>query len=127
MSTRGNLYHVSNHIPTGGQRKLQKRPPARNFKRNDTGARKSRVYDKIKQWVLMRCAGISFPQSTENIPALPITPTGLKSPHVRSESLRIKREKLKEEIRVAENRLLDGLDLDPDVREYGRVSLNCEP
>jgi len=110
--------------------KLQKRPSGRNLKRNDTDARKSRVDDKIKRRMSMRYADISVPQPTENIPALPTIPAGFRPTHVRSESqgsLRIKREKQKEEIKVAENKLLDKQDFDPDVCEYGYVSLNCGP
>lgn len=110
--------------------KLQKRPSARNIKRNDTDARKSRVDDKIKRRMSMRYADISVPQPTENVPALPTIPAGFRPTHARSESqgsLQIKREKQKEEAKVAENKLLDKQEFDPDVCEYGSVSFNYEP
>jgi hypothetical protein len=40
--------------------------------------------------------------------------------------MRIKREKQKEDARVAENKLLDKQDFDPDVCECGRTSLSYE-
>ena len=68
----------------------------------------------------MRYADISVPQPTENVPALPSFPAGFRPTHARSESqgsLGIKREKQKEDARVAENKLLDKQDFDPDVCE----------
>jgi hypothetical protein len=69
----------------------------------------------------MRYADISVPQPTENVPALPSIPAGFRATHTRSESqgsLRIKKEKQQEDTRVAENKLLDGQDFDPDACEY---------
>ena len=69
----------------------------------------------------MRYADISVPQPTENVPALPSIPVGFKPTHSHSESqgsLRIKREKQQEDARVAENKLLDQQEFDPDVCEY---------
>jgi len=109
--------------------KLQKQPSARNVKRSNTDARKSRVDDKIKRRMSTRYADISVPQPTENVPALPSVPVGLRPAHARPESqgnLRIKREKQKEDARVAENKLLDKQDFDPDVCEYGCTSLSDE-
>jgi len=100
--------------------KLQKQLSSRNVKRSNTDARKSRVDDKIKRRMSTRYADISVPQPTENIPALPSIPAGFRPTHARSESqgsLRIKREKQKEDARVAENKLLDKQDFDPDVCE----------
>ena len=100
--------------------KLQKQPSPRTPKRKNTDARKSRVDDKIKRRMSMRYADISVPQPTENVPALPSVPAGFKPSHSRSESqgsLRIKREKQQEDARVAENKLLDKQDFDPDVCE----------
>jgi len=77
----------------------------------------------------MRYADISVPQPTENIPALPTIPAGFRPTHGRSESqgsLKIKREKQKEDARVAENRLLDKQDFNPDACEYGRTSPTYE-
>lgn len=102
--------------------KLQKQPSTRNIKRKNTDVRKSRVDDKIKRRMSMRYADISVPQPTENIPVLPSIPAGFKSTHSRSDSqgsLRIKREKQQEDARVAENKLLDKQDFDPDVCECG--------
>lgn len=68
----------------------------------------------------MRYADISVPQPTENIPALPSIPAGFKPTHSRSEShgsLKIKREKQQEDARIAENKLLDKQEFDPDVCE----------
>ena len=68
----------------------------------------------------MRYADISVPQPTENIPALPSIPAGLKPTHARTESqgsMRIKREKQKEDARAAENKLLDKQEFDPDACE----------
>ncbi|KAF9653216.1 hypothetical protein BDM02DRAFT_3087985 [Thelephora ganbajun] len=109
--------------------KLQKQPSTRNAKRNNTDARKSRVDDKIKRRMSMRYADISVPQPTENIPALPSIPAGFKPTHMRSESqgsLRIKREKQKEDARVAENKLLDKQDFDPDVYIKLKLSNSTE-
>ena len=69
----------------------------------------------------MRYADISVPQPTENVPALPSIPAGFKPVHSRSESqgsLLIKREKQQQDARVAENKLLDKQEFDPDVCEY---------
>ena len=69
----------------------------------------------------MRYADISVPQPTENIPALPSIPAGVKRVHSRSESQgswKIKREKQQEDARIAENKLLDKQEFDPDVCEY---------
>jgi len=109
--------------------KLQKQSSSRNVRRGNTDARKSRVDDKIKRRMSTRYADISVPQPTENVPALPSVPAGLRSTHERSESqgsLRIKREKQKEDARTAENKLLDKQDFDPDVCEYGCTSLSDE-
>ena len=109
--------------------KLQKQSSPRNVKRTDTDARKSRVDDKIKRRMSMRYADISVPQPTENIPALPSIPAGFRPTHTRSESqgsMRIKRERQKEDARVAENKLLDKQDFDPDICEYGRAFLSHE-
>ena len=102
--------------------KLQKQPSARGVKRNNTDARKSRVDDKIKRRMSMRYADISVPQPTENVPALPSVPAGLRPTHGRTDSqgsMRIRREKQKEDARVAENKLLDKQDFDPDICEHG--------
>ena len=101
--------------------KLQKQPSTRNLKRKNTDVRKSRVDDKIKRRMSMRYADISVPQPTENVPALPSIPAGFKPTHSQSESQgssRIKREKHQEDARVAENKLLDKQEFDPDVCEY---------
>jgi exocyst complex component 8 len=100
--------------------KLQKQPSTRNIKRKNTDARKSRVDDKIKRRMSMRYADISVPQPTENVPALPSIPAGFKPVHSRSDSqasLKITREKQQEDARVAENKLLDKQEFDPDVCE----------
>ena len=112
---------------TGPKPKLQKQPTTRSVKRSGTDARKSRVDDKIKRRMSMRYAEISVPQPTENVPALPSIPAGFKSSHARAESqgsIRIKREKQKEDARAAENKLLDKQDFDPDVCTCG-WSLVC--
>lgn len=109
--------------------KLQKQLSTRNIKRKNADARKSRVDDKIKRRMSMRYADISVPQPTENIPALPSIPAGFKPGHSRSESqgsLRIQREKQQEDIRAAENKLLDKQDFDPDLCEYECTSPNNE-
>ena len=101
--------------------KLLKQPTTRSVKRTNVDTRKSRVDDKIKRRMSMRYADISIPQPTENIPALPGIRPGFRPTHARTESegsLRIKREKQKEEARAAEHRLLDKQDFDPDVCEY---------
>ena len=107
--------------------KLLKQAPTRTLTRNETDAPKSRVDDKIKRRMSMRHADISVPQPTENVPVLPGIPPGFRPTHGRMESegsMRIKREKQKEDARVAENRLLDKQDFDPDVCEYGCTSLS---
>ena len=109
--------------------KLQKQLSARNLKRNNTDARKSRVDDKIKRRMSMRYADISVPQPTENVPALPSIPAGFKPTHARTESqgsMRIKREKQKEDARAAENKLLDKQEFDPDACEYQHTSPGYE-
>jgi len=107
--------------------KLRKEPSTRNGQRNEKDARKSRVDDKIKRRMSMRYADISVPQPTENVPALPNIPAGFRPTHAQTESegsIRIKREKQKEDARTAENRLLDKQDFDPDVCECGCTSLS---
>ncbi|KAF9792511.1 hypothetical protein BJ322DRAFT_1116121 [Thelephora terrestris] len=109
--------------------KLQKQPSTRNIKRKDTDARKSRVDDKIKRRMSMRYADISVPQPTENIPALPSIPAGFKPTHSHTESQgssRIKREKQQEDARVAENKLLDRQEFDPDVYIKLKLSSSTE-
>jgi len=111
--------------PTGT--KLLKQPSARNVNRNEKDAPKSRVDTKIKRRMSMRYAEISVPQPTENVPLLPSIPAGFRPTHGRTESegsMSIKREKQKEDARVAENRLLDKQDFDPDVCEHGSASLS---
>jgi len=77
----------------------------------------------------MRYADISVPLPTENIPALPGVRAGFRPTHARTESdgsVRIKREKQREDARAAENKLLDKQDFDPDVCECRCTSLSYE-
>ena len=107
--------------------KLLKQPSTRNVHRDAKDARKSRVDDKIKRRMSTRYADISVPQPTENVPALPSVPAGFRPSHAQMESegsIRIKREKQKEDARAAENRLLDKQDFEPDSCKCGCTSLS---
>lgn len=98
--------------------KLAKKPTE---KQRDV--RKSRVDDKIKKRMSMRYADISAPTPTDNVPAVPALPIGVRPHHMHSGSrgsIEMVRERQKEDAAVAENRLLDKQDFDPDACEWHR-------
>ena len=81
--------------------------------------RKSRIDDKIKRRMSTRYATISAPTPTDaTTPSVPTIPLGLRGPSldaVRETDEAVRRQSLsREDIRVAENRLLDVDDFDPD-------------
>jgi hypothetical protein len=74
----------------------------------------------------MRYATISGPTPTENIPAVPVVPATLRAGHKESEnrgSVALDKEKQREEAKIAENKLLDKQDFDPDACEL--IPLKC--
>lgn len=72
-----------------------------------------------------RYADISSPTPTDNVPAVPALPIGVRPQHMHSDSrgsIEMVREKQKDDARVAENKLLDKEDFDPDLCKCGGCS-----
>jgi exocyst complex component 8 len=106
--------------------KIQRSPSKLSKQPRNRDARQSRVDDKIKKRLSMRYADISAPQLTENIPAVPALPIGIRPQHAHSASqgsMDLAKEKQKEDARVAENKLLDEKDFDPDACEFVLFSI----
>jgi hypothetical protein len=98
--------------------------PAAKLNKPDKNVRKSRVDDKIKRRMSTRYATISGPTPAGTTPpSVPTIPLGLRGPGL--DSIREKDEALqqqppsREDIRAAENRLLDVEEFDPDACARG--------
>ncbi|KZT22685.1 hypothetical protein NEOLEDRAFT_638705 [Neolentinus lepideus HHB14362 ss-1] len=106
--------------PSSG-RQAKRQPTTRLAKSSAPArdARKSRVDDKIKKRMSTRYADISGPTGVTNIPAVPALPIGTR-PLV-EEPEEMGREVLREDPKVAEMKLLDKDDFDPDA--YLKVKL----
>ncbi len=95
------------------------RPAAAKLNKPSKNARKSRVDDKIKRRMSARYATISAPTPTDtSTPSVPTIPldlrvTGLVSVREQDEISQVQTP-TKEDLRVAENKLLDVEDFDPD-------------
>ncbi|KAI9510787.1 hypothetical protein F5148DRAFT_509929 [Russula earlei] len=99
--------------------------PVARLTKPDKNARKSRVDDKIKRRMSTRYATISAPTPTNATPPVPTIPLGRRG--VGLDIVREKDEVLqqqppsREDLRAAENKLLDVEDFDPDA--YLRLKL----
>lgn len=92
--------------------------PAAKLNKPNKNARKSKVDDKIKRRMSARYASISSPTPTDTTPSVPTIPLDLRSAGLatlreKDESSQIETP-TKEDLRAAENRLLDVEDFDPD-------------
>ncbi|KAI0294697.1 Cullin repeat-like-containing domain protein [Multifurca ochricompacta] len=84
--------------------------PAGKLNKPNKSVRKSRIDDKIKRRMSTRYATISAPTPTDpSFPSIPTIPLG-----IRRDGLEVVKAPSKEDIRDAENRLLDVDDFDPD-------------
>ena len=98
--------------------------PAAKLNKTSKSVRKSRVDDKIKRRMSTRYATISAPTPTDATPpSVPTIPFGLRSPgldNIRENEEVVQQQPLsREEIRNAENKLLDAEDFDPDACACG--------
>jgi hypothetical protein len=81
-------------------------------------ARKSTVDDKMKKRMSLRYAEISAPTEA-SVPAVPTIPLGLRPGLARDpDEIVLDSTQVKEDPRVADQRLLDKEDFDPDACEY---------
>jgi len=93
--------------------------PVARLNKPDKNARKSRVDDRIKRRMSTRYATISAPTPTDatppSVPTIPLGTrgTGLDTVRERDEVLQ-QQPPSREDLRAAENRLLDVEDFDPD-------------
>jgi len=93
--------------------RLTKQPTAKRV------ARKSRVDDKIKKRMSMRYADILAPTPTGNISTVPALQIGAQPAQSGGRgSVEIAKENQTEDARVAENKLLDKKDFEPDACEW---------
>ncbi|KAI0299949.1 hypothetical protein BC826DRAFT_994353 [Russula brevipes] len=93
--------------------------PVAKLSKPDKNARKSRVDDKIKRRMSTRYATISAPTPTDSTPpSLPTIPISLRGPGldiIREKDEVVQQQPLsREDLRAAENKLLDVEDFDPD-------------
>ena len=106
--------------------------PAAKLNKPNKNARKSKVDDKIKRRMSARYASISSPTPTDTTPSVPTIPLDLRSAGLatvreKDESSQIETP-TKEDLRAAENRLLDVEDFDPDTCTSPSIlsfSLSC--
>ena len=92
--------------------------PAAKLNKPNKNARKSKVDDKIKRRMSARYATISAPTPTDAVPSVPtisldIRGTGLVPIREKDENSQVQTP-TKEDLRAAENRLLDVEEFDPD-------------
>jgi hypothetical protein len=93
--------------------------PVAKLSKPAKNARKSRVDDKIKRRMSTRYAAISAPTPTDSTPpSLPTIPVSLRGPGleiIREKDEVVQQQPLsREDLRAAENKLLDVEDFDPD-------------
>lgn len=90
--------------------------PAAKLSKPGKDARKSRVDDKIKKRMSMRYADISGPTGNVSIPSVPALPIGLRPGPSKEQEEEIVPERTlsKEDVKAAENQLLDADTFDPD-------------
>ena len=90
--------------------------PAAKLSKPSKDARKSRVDDKIKKRMSMRYADISGPTGNVSIPSVPALPIGLRPGPSKEQEEEIVPERTlsKEDVKAAENQLLDADTFDPD-------------
>ena len=109
----------SEHRPQG-----QARPGNRLAKSGPRDARKStRVDDKIKKRMSMRYVDISSPTEA-SIPAVPLLPLNLRPGHPKSQGELIQESgQVREDPKVADLKVLDKDDFDPDACECSPVAV----
>ncbi|KAI0027216.1 hypothetical protein K488DRAFT_62297 [Vararia minispora EC-137] len=101
--------------------KQQQQQPAKLSKSNKD-ARKSRVDDKIKKRLSMRYADISAPTDVSGVPSVPTIPTALRPGRAQGRGDVAEPTKpTKEQLKEAENKLLDADNFDPDA--YLKIKL----
>lgn len=98
--------------------------PTAKLSKTSKSLRKSRVDDKIKRRMSTRYATISAPTPTDATPpSVPTIPFGLRSTgldNIHENDEVVQQQPLsREEIRNAENKLLDAEDFDPDACACG--------
>jgi hypothetical protein len=93
--------------------------PAAKLNKPNKNARKSKVDDKIKRRMSARYATISAPTPTDAAPSVPTIPLDLRGnglvPIREKDETSLVQTPTKEDLRAAENRLLDVEEFDPDV------------
>ena len=98
--------------------------PAVKLNKTSKSVRKSRVDDKIKRRMSTRYATISAPTPTDaTLPSVPTIPLGFRSTGLgnipENDEVVQQQPPSREEIRTAENKLLDAEDFDPDACACG--------